>query len=713
MGRPFKKPAYLFALVAGQLSVVTDTFTTMSGRSIRLQIFVEEKDLDKCTYAMDVLKRAMRWDEEVYGREYDLDIFMIVAVDDFNMGAMENKGLNIFNTSCILANPTITSDDAFQRVESVVAHEYFHNWSGNRVTCRDWFQLSLKEGFTVFRDQSFSADMNSAVVCRIQDVNALQTLQFPEDAGPTAHPVQPPSYIEISNFYTLTIYEKGAEIVRMLHTLLGEDTFRKGSDLYFERHDGQAVTINDFVQAMADVSGRDLTQFKYWYTQAGTPSLHVSDHYNREEKTYTLTFQQVLTDTPEATASQKRAQHIPITMGLVGNTSCLPVILSDDPVVSNTEQPKQRILELTEKEQAFTFYHVDERPVPSLLRHFSAPVRLVKDYPIEDCLRLLQHDEDGFSRWNAAQQVYLKILADNQSAYPMHCPDEPVEPLTLPPELVVILQELLNSHRMDDAFLSLLLQLPSESFLASITQPVDVEAIHYTRKAMCQSLAVALQDVFWSRYEQLSQQCYEASSAEAMGRRRLKNTLLSYLMLLNDETIQQACLQQFQHSTTMTETMAALTCIVHSDLETLNECKEQVLADFYQRWQHEALVVNQWFSVQASIPSHANLDRVKQLVEHNNFTLKNPNKVRALLGTFGANAIAFHRKDGESYRFFAQKIIVLNALNPQIAARLITPLTRWKRYSLDRQQSMKQVLEDILVIDDLSKDVYEVVSKSL
>ncbi len=703
---PFKKPAYLFALVAGKLDCIEDQFITASGRKVSLQVFVEGKDVDKCAHAMTSLKNAMAWDEQVYGREYDLDIFMIVAVDDFNMGAMENKGLNIFNTSCVLAKPETTTDVGFQRVEGVVAHEYFHNWSGNRVTCRDWFQLSLKEGFTVFRDQMFSADMGSAIVKRVEDVSLLRTLQFAEDSGPMAHPVQPASFIEISNFYTLTVYEKGAEIVRMLHTLLGAEVFRQGSDLYFSRHDGQAVTINDFIAAMEAVSERDLTQFKYWYTQAGTPTLLISDDYDAEAEIYSLTIKQQLPDTPEAKGRDKKALHMPIAMGLVGEAGCLPLCPRKFSLAEQDDNTHW-IFELTEPEQTIVFEQVKEKPVPSLLRHFSAPVRLVIDYSRDDYLRLMRSDSDGFCRWNASQQLAVSIIHELIAAHQQH------KVIEIDERLSVGLKAIMIDSSLDKAMLALMLTLPSEAYLAEIAERIDVVAIHRAREALKLQLATALQAELWDVYQRLNTtEPYEPTAA-AIAKRSLKNIALDYLMLLDNSRIQKACVSQFQLANNMTDTMAALRALVHSQFDSLIEEKAQALAAFYSLWQNEALVVNQWLSLQASVAHDDTLTAVKDLMRHPGFSFKNPNKVRALIGVFSNNLTAFHHPSGAGYQFLSEQIIALNGVNPQIAARLLTPLTRWKKYFPQQQQLMKQALEDILAVEDLSKDVYEVVSKSL
>lgn len=706
---PFKKPAYLFALVAGDLAHIEDQFTTCSGREVTLRIYVEPKDLDKCDHAMASLKHSMRWDEEVYGREYDLNIFMIVAVDDFNMGAMENKGLNIFNTSCVLAKPETTTDAGFQRVEGVVAHEYFHNWSGNRVTCRDWFQLSLKEGFTVYRDSEFSADMGSRTVKRVEDVTLLRTLQFAEDAGPMAHPIRPESYIEISNFYTMTVYEKGAEIIRMLATLLGKDNFRKGTDLYFERHDGQAVTTEDFVAALADASGRDLTQFKRWYSQAGTPRLEVSDHYDEAAQEYHLRIKQSCPPTPEC--EHKLPFHIPIALGLLGSAGDLPLRLKGQAPDPETADNTHCVIELTEAEQTFVFEGVQEKPVPSLLRGFSAPVKLHYDYSRADLVLLMSRDSDGFNRWEASQQLGLQAINAAMQAYQQ---GSDLTGWCVDTDLVAAYRSVLQDESLDQAMVAYMLSLPSEAYLSELAEVIDVEAIHYGRAAVRKALAQALRDDFLRIYQAYNHQQAYAVTADAIAARSLKNVALGYLMLLNEDALIQACEAQFRHSNNMTDVMAALTQLVNSEAALAQQLAEKALADFYQQWQHESLVVNQWLSVQATCVLPNTLSKVKALQNHPGFDGKNPNKIRALIASFcNGNAINFHADAGAGYGFLADQIIQLNTQNPQIASRLLTPLTKWKKYNPERQALMKAELERVMAVDNLSKDVFEVVSKSL
>lgn len=699
---PFPKPAYLFALVAGKLAVVEDHFVTASSRSVDLKIYVDEKDLDKCDHAMASLKNAMRWDEDVYGREYDLDIFNIVAVDDFNMGAMENKSLNIFNTSCVLAKQETTTDAGFQRVEGVVAHEYFHNWSGNRVTCRDWFQLSLKEGFTVFRDSEFSSDMGSPTVKRVEDVTLLRTAQFAEDAGPMAHPIRPDSFIEISNFYTVTIYEKGSEVVRMIHTLLGAELFRKGSDLYFDRHDGQAVTCEDFVLAMEDASGIDLTQFRNWYSQAGTPRLEITGSYDEQAQTYTLAVKQSCPSTPGQT--EKAPFHIPLAVALIGEAGQLPLLLEHASANTETADNTELVLNINQPEQHFVFINIQEEPVPSLLRGFSAPVKLDFDYRRDQLLRLMRNDTDGFCRWDASQQLglaeikrALSVLAAGQNVAP-------------DPEYISACRELLANTTIDAAMVALMLQLPSEAYLAEIIYPVDVQGIHQAREAVRKALAVALSGEFRACYSRCeSDEAYVPDAAQ-IARRSLKNTVLSYLMLIEGEQSIAVAVRQFENSTNMTDRLAALICLVSSSAEY----KAEALLRFYQQWQHEPLVINQWFQVQAMCRLPGTLEIVQELMSHPAFDIRNPNKVRALIGAFcGQNGVNFHREDGAGYRFLADQVLVLNRSNPQIASRLLVPLTKWRKYLPAAQQLMCSELQRVLADPALSSDVYEVVSKSL
>ena len=685
---PFPKPSYLFALVAGDLAHVTDHFTTCSGRRVELRLYVEQHNIDKCEHAMRSLKQAMAWDEQVYGREYDLDIYMIVAVDDFNMGAMENKGLNIFNSKCVLASPETATDTDFHNIEAVVAHEYFHNWSGNRVTCRDWFQLSLKEGFTVFRDQQFSADMLSAAVQRITDVNRLRNFQFPEDHGPLAHPVRPDSYVEINNFYTATVYEKGAEVVRMIHTLLGPEGFRVGSDLYFERHDGQAVTVDDFVCAMEDANGVDLGQFRRWYSQAGTPRIEVSDTYDAASSSYTLCLRQSCPPTPGQ--EHKQPFHIPVAVALLDDTG--------------EELAASQVLELREREQQFEFEGIGQRPIPSLLRGFSAPVIVDYPYSQQQLAFLMARDSDPFNCWEAGQKlatgIILPLVDDSQAGR------KPV----LDEILVDAFRKVLTGTVEDPAFTALLLTLPSESWLAEQCEVVDPVAIHDARDFVRRSLAAALETAWLAGYEANGEHGEYRLDAAAMGRRSLKNLCLSYLMELPREEIRQGCMEQFTTAGNMTDAMAALQALTNCDCPE----REPALDAFYRKWRDQPLVVDKWFSLQATSRLPDTLQRVERLMRHPDFDIRNPNRVRALIGAFcQGNPARFHEPGGAGYRFLADRVLELDGINPQVAARLLNPLTRWRRYDERRRQLIKTELERVLAAEKLSRDVYEVASKAL
>ena len=700
---PFKKPAYLFAIVAGDLWCLEDSFTTMSGREVALRMYVEPENLDKCQYGMDSLKKSMRWDEEKYGREYDLDIFMVVAVNDFNMGAMENKGLNIFNSSCVLATAETATDAAHQRIESIVAHEYFHNWSGNRVTCRDWFQLSLKEGFTVFRDTQFSAEMNSAVVKRIEDVSYLRTHQFAEDAGPMAHPVRPEAYMEISNFYTLPIYEKGAEVVRMLHTLLGEELFRKGSDLYFERHDGHAVTCDDFIAAMEAVSGTDLTQFKRWYSQAGTPQLAVSDSYDAATQTYKLMVKQSCPDTPGQT--NKLPFVIPLSVALLSQQGeAIPLQFEGQSIAVADE----RVLSVVNAEQTFTFINVPEQPLPSLLRGFSAPVVLDYNYSRDDLVFLLQHDTDGFNRWEAGQQLAVQVIEEVVGQ--IYETDEPM----LDSRLVEVFTALLEQQDLDQAMLAEFLALPSTGYIIEQYEHADPLAIHLAREYVSNQLAFALKEPMLQRYQALRKTSLETpyvAQASDFARRRLQNMLLAYLIRTEDLAVMDACVDQLGVADNMTERLAALACLVNSPF---TDEAQKALESFAERFADDPLVMDQWFSVQAAAVLPGGLERVQYLLHHPAFSIKNPNKVRAVVGAFSTqNVPNFHALDGSGYAFLADKVIELDGLNPQMAARMLSPLTRWQRYDLHQQELMQAQLQRIKNSGELSADLFEVLEKSL
>ncbi|MEY8204302.1 MAG: aminopeptidase N [Bermanella sp.] len=697
---PHKKPCYLFALVAGNLQHIEDHFMTRSGSRVTLRIYVESQNIDKCDYAMDALKRAMKWDEEVYGREYDLSVFNIVAVDDFNMGAMENKSLNIFNSSCVLANPKTATDAAYQRIEAIVAHEYFHNWSGNRVTCRDWFQLSLKEGFTVFRDACFSADMGSPTVKRIEDATMLRTVQFAEDAGPMAHAILPASFIEISNFYTVTIYEKGAEVVRMIHNLLGEALFREGSDLYFSRHDGQAVTTDDFVVAMEDASGIDLAQFRAWYHQAGTPEVSVRDEYDAQRQQYTITFTQSCPATPES--DHKVPFHIPVQIGLHLQDGSEASLQCEDNADFN---PKTSVISLKQAQQTFVFTNVTTPVVPSLLRGLSAPVKLHYPYTREQLLFLMRFDTDGFNRWDAGQALATDIILELADCVLAN------KPLSLDDRLIEVFRATLAQDGQDLAMMVKMLTLPSVAFLMEQQSPAHVQELYRARNFVKQTLANALHEQFSRVY---NDNCctgeYEPLYA-AMARRSLKNLSLQYLLECDAHQYLALATEQFAQANNMTDQSAALTAMVNSPYQT---AAASALQQFYRQWRHDPLVINQWFAIQAGSDYLSGVGACNELLNHEAFDMKNPNKVRAVIGVFaGQNVRHFHAADGQGYLWLAGKIIELDALNPQIASRLLAPLTKWKRLNVASGQLMKAALEKILAHGNLSKDVYEVVTKSV
>lgn len=695
---PFPKPCYLFALVAGNLACVEDTFTTASGREVVLRLYVEPGKEDRCGHAMESLKKSMRWDEEVFGLEYDLDIYMIVAVSDFNMGAMENKGLNVFNDKYVLANPETATDADYAYIEAIIAHEYFHNWTGNRVTCRDWFQLSLKEGLTVFRDQQFSADMGSAAVERIKQVRALRGRQFPEDAGPMAHPVRPDSYIEINNFYTSTVYEKGAEVIRMMHRLLGRDGFRKGMDLYFERHDGQAVTCEDFVKAMEDANDADFGQFRLWYGQAGTPALTVSDAYDADAKTYDLTIAQSTAPTPGQ--DEKEALHIPIDVGLLGSDGAALTTGLD----GESDAASSRILNLRSAEQTFRFTNVPEKPTPSILREFSAPATVALDLSGEQRRRLIAHDGDAFTRWESAQQYGTSLLLDMIAA--IQAGKEPA----IDTDFIDALGNVLQDDALDKALIAETLVLPSEDYLGQQMDQVDVDATHAARELLRRSIGTQLLDAFLAAYHgNASNRPYEPTPAEA-GRRRLRNIALSYLGATEDPAMVDLCVEQTQTADNMTDHMGALAVL--NDLD--GPARGGAMDAFYDKWKDDTLVVDKWFSLQAISTLPGTLKAVSDLLSHPAFSMRTPNKVRALVGAFCmANPLRFHARDGSGYDFLAERVRELDPLNPQVAARLVGAFGQWRRYDDHRQTRMKAALEQIVSTEGLSSDVYEIASKTL
>lgn len=683
---PFPKPSYLFALVAGNLACCNDEFKTQSGKIVSLHLYVEPGNEDRCAHALQSLKHAMRWDEERFGREYDLSTFMIVAVEDFNMGAMENKGLNIFNAKCVLARPDTATDTDFAQIESVVAHEYFHNWTGNRITCRDWFQLSLKEGLTVFRDQEFSRDMNSRDVNRIEDVKELRNIQFPEDAGSMAHPVQPSSYQEISNFYTPTIYNKGAEVIRMQQQLLGATAFRRGMDLYFTRHDGQAVTIDDFVQAMQDASGIDLQQFKRWYHQAGTPMIKVDMSYDQNR--LTLTCEQTCPPTPET--AKKLPFHIPILVALFdaqGQSISIP----------------NPLLELREEKHVFHFDNLPTQPLVSLLRDFSAPIILQTSRNEEQLLGLLQYETNGFAKWDAAQQLMRDIIllfyrAQTQTA------ERKLSALS------AALAQTLSDEQLDPALRAELLIPPSFEDLAANETAIDVGRLVDARYTLIQTLGTSLSSELITKFEQETARSDDAVHGIAIGRRKLRLQCL-YLLLKSDEakwlTI---CEKLLTSATTMTEQLAGFTGLVHSQNKS---SQEHACKTFYQKWAKDPLVLDKWFTVQATAPLDNVLEKVRTLLSHPDFIYTNPNRARAVLGSFvQANPKYFHAENGEGYQFLTEQLLHIDPLNPQLSARLALPLTRWQHLDKPRQQLIQKQLQ-VLSQHSLSKDLTELVNKSL
>ena len=697
---PHPKPSYLFALVAGDLHIQKDSFVTTSGRKVALEIYVDVENSHKCDHALMSLKQAMKWDEERYGREYDLDIFMIVAVNDFNMGAMENKGLNIFNSACVLASPETATDRDYYRIQSIVGHEYFHNWSGNRVTCRDWFQLSLKEGFTVLRDQQFSADMNSAAVQRIEDVNQLRSMQFSEDAGPMSHPVRPASFIEISNFYTVTIYEKGAEVVGMIKTIVGDIGFRKGTDLYFDRHDGQAVTTDDFVKAIEDANRVDLTQFKRWYSQAGTPQLNIATEYDSTGQRYTLTINQHCEATPGQ--RHKEAFHIPVALGLLDKKGNIIQMQLDGEAASTVSET--RILSVKENKQQFVFINVPSEPVLSFLRGFSAPVKVNLPRTNKELTFLMANDSDSFCQWDAGQQLLINVLlqlAEKTSKG---------SALSLPTELVEQFGKLLKRGLSSPALAAKMLELPSENYLAGQKKPADVDAIHIARSYMKRELALSLKEDFSILYTALNTTDKYQFDAAEMAKRSLKNICLDYLVSTGDPMQAQRCLKQMKQSDNMTDTMSGLAVLVeHQGPE-----REHALRAFYEQWKGDRQVVDKWLAVQAQSSLKDTLLRVKSLMSHPAFNITNPNNVRSLIGQFCRNnAVNFHAIDGSGYQFLVEQILILDKLNPQIASRQMGAFNSWQQYDKKRQGMMRAALEKIAKQTDLSADVYEIVTKYL
>ncbi|PHP94795.1 aminopeptidase N [Pantoea agglomerans] len=691
---PFPKPCYLFALVAGDFDVLRDSFTTRSGRDVALEIFVDRGNLDRADWAMTSLKNSMKWDEERFGLEYDLDIFMIVAVDFFNMGAMENKGLNVFNAKYVLAKAETATDKDYLGIEAVIGHEYFHNWTGNRVTCRDWFQLSLKEGLTVFRDQEFSSDLGSRAVNRIDNVRIVRGAQFAEDASPMAHPIRPDQVIEMNNFYTLTVYEKGSEVIRMMHTLLGEENFQKGMKLYFDRHDGSAATCDDFVQAMEDASNVDLSQFRRWYSQSGTPVLTVRDDYNPELEQYTL---HVTQHTP-ATADQKEKLplHIPLDIELYdGEGKVIPL--------QHNGHPVHHVLNVTEEFQTFIFDNVYFQPVPSLLREFSAPVKLDYKWSDAQLTFLMRHARNDFSRWDAAQSLLATYIRLNVARY------QQGQHLSLPLHVADAFRAVLLDTDCDPALTALILTLPSENEIAELFDTIDPQAIALVRDALQRTLARELADEFFAIYNANQQPEYRVEH-DAIGQRSLKNICLTYLAFSDAQLADKLVQTQYHQATNMTDALAALSAAVAAQLP----CRDALLAAYDERWHQDGLVMDKWFVLQATSPAANVMRIVRQLLNHRSFTMSNPNRVRSLVGAFAsANPAAFHAKDGSGYKFLVEMLTDLNTRNPQVAARMVEPLIRLKRYDEGRQAMMRQALEQLLELDKLSGDLYEKITRAL
>jgi aminopeptidase N len=691
---PFPKPSYLFALVAGDLGAIHDGFTTMSGRKVALDIYVEHGNEPRAHYAMDSLKRAMKWDEEAYGREYDLDIFMIVAVSAFNMGAMENKGLNIFNDKVLLATPETATDEDYARIEAVVAHEYFHNWTGNRITCRDWFQLSLKEGLTVFRDQCFSGDMRSHGVQRIQDVRALRARQFIEDAGPLAHPVQPQSYIEINNFYTATIYDKGAQVIGMLKTLVGDDGYRKATDLYFTRHDGHAATVEDWVTCFEDACGRDLSQFRLWYRQAGTPVVEARGVYDAEARTYIQELTQSLAPTPGQ--PDKLPMHIPVRMGLIGQGGvALPLTLEGE----NREGPPSRVLELTQAHQRFIFVDVAEEPLLSLGRDFSAPVVFRTPLGRRQRAVLMGKDSDAFNRWEAGQGLAAEIMLEVAGKARADADKDYIDAIG----------EVLAQAEDDPAFAAQMLFPPTENELAAKKSPVDPVGLHNARLGLVRAIAMAHRERLGQLYEHMRDAGDFSPDAASAGRRALRNACLRYLTAADDEAAAGLAEAHYRSATNMTDMIAGLAALTRME----SPLRDHAFTHFHDRFRNDPLVLDKWMSLQAGSPLPETVTAVRELMKHPAFDIKNPNRVRALIGAFSANHRRFHEADGSGYRLVGEVIRILDPMNPQVAARMAGAFESWRRYDPDRQQLMQAELKAIHGLAGISPNLFEVTGKMI
>ncbi len=689
---PFPKPSYLFALVAGDFDILEDSFVTKSGRHVALEIYVDKGNLDRSHHAMLSLKRSMKWDEERFGLEYDLDIYMIVAVDFFNMGAMENKGLNVFNSKYVLAKPETATDTDFLGIEAVIGHEYFHNWTGNRITCRDWFQLSLKEGLTVFRDQEFSSDLGSRAVNRINNVRIVRGPQFSEDAGPMAHPIRPEKVIEMNNFYTLTVYEKGSEVIRMLHTLLGEALFQAGMRLYVSRHDGTAATCEDFVLAMEEASGIDLTQFHLWYSQSGTPILNVETDYSPETKTFSVTVSQETKPTTEQ--KEKFPLHIPFDIELYGQDgSVIPLSIGGESV--------SNVLNVTEGKQTFTFDNVDEKPVISMLREFSAPVKLNYDYSDEDLAFLMVNATNAFAQWDAGQMLLAKHIRYNVTR------SQEGKPFALPLSVISAFEGVLTNADLEPAFVSEMLTLPTELEVAGWFDIADVDAIAAALRFIAKTLATEMTECLVEKYHQLFQTDYDVEHV-SINKRSLRNRCLMYLALTPRGEALVA--EQYRVANNMTDTIAALTAANKGKLT----CRETLMTDFSDKWQHDGLVMDKWFILQGTNPASNALSVVKSQLTHPSFNIKNPNRCRSLVGAFCAqNPQRFHDRSGEGYQFLVDMIKELNSVNPQVASRLIDPLLKFKQFDLERQKTMRTGLETLANLDGLAKDLFEKINKAL
>ncbi|EGQ9819398.1 aminopeptidase N [Vibrio parahaemolyticus] len=689
---PHPKPAYLFALVAGDFDVLRDKYTTMSGRNVDLEIFVDKGNLDRAGHAMTSLINSMKWDEERFGLEYDLDIYMIVAVDFFNMGAMENKGLNIFNSKFVLANDQTATDRDYLGIEAVIGHEYFHNWTGNRVTCRDWFQLSLKEGLTVFRDQEFSSDLGSRAVNRIDNVRIIRGPQFAEDASPMSHPIRPDKVIEMNNFYTLTVYEKGSEVIRMYHTLLGEEGFQKGMKLYFERHDGTAATCEDFVSAMEDATGVDLKQFRLWYSQSGTPTLRVNSEYNAEAKTYALTVEQFTEATQDQ--AEKQALHIPFDIELYDSKGqIIPLTINGESVHS--------VLDIKQDKQTFVFENVAEQPVPSLLREFSAPVKLEYDYSDAELIFLMKHATNDFARWDASQMLLAKYIRQNVNNV------QTGSEVQLSEDLIDAFRGVLLDENLEPAFIAQVFSLPSINEITGWYKQIDVDAVDTVLNSITVSLSAALEDELSATYHTLKQAEYTIDHA-AIGKRALRNQCLQFLAHTDKgNTLVKA---QYEAANNMTDTIAAMSAANSAQLE----CREELMADYSDKWKHDGLVMDKWFALQGTNPAEDALEKVKATMNHEAFSLKNPNRTRSLIGSFlAANPVRFHDKSGSGYQFAGEILRQLNDSNPQVASRMIDPLLKFRKYDEARQAMIRAELEKLKAMDNLAKDLFEKVTKAL